>query len=207
MKDHAPQSMDPSEHIPLPPISELIERDMLNKAIEVVSRTSYDSHTPTEQVYDLKLVLHTLHRTENGAKIALSLIDALVPRPETSSSRSRWQEQNKYDASFYDYVIQDTAIAALQQKDFATAQEVVERMDEWYIGPAMGGGDLIDLAYHTEDPGTIAATWTLIRKHWGTGIAADKVPELATTIMDQVMINAINNWLDDTDIDYRIPDL
>jgi hypothetical protein len=71
----------------------------------------------------------------------------------------------------------------------------------------MDGDDLLELAYKTEDPSIMAAVWVLIKRHWGNGRAHEAVPELATSITDQSMIDVINTWLADTDIEYRIPSL
>jgi len=205
MSDHDPIPTNPSEVSSHPSVTELINSSRLEDAIEAVSGITYNSETNSGQVGDLKRVLLTLQQTEGGVKPALALVDALVPRPKTGEDETTWQK--KYEASFYDYIIQDLVISALKQRDFDTAAEVVERMDDWYIGPAMGGGDLLELAYDAEDPAIMAAVWTLIKKHWGNGRAHEDVPKLAPQITDQSVIDAINGWLADTDIEYRIPAL
>lgn len=198
----------PPESFELPPdpsVAELLGSDRLEDAIEVVSRITYSPRTDFDQISELKNVLFTLQRTEGGVKPALDLVDLLVPQPEPSDDETYWQK--KHEASFYDYIIQDLVIGALLQRDFDTAVEVVERMDDWYIGSATHGDDLLELAYKTDDSAIMAAVWTLIKKHWGNGRAHEVVPELATSITDQSMIDAINTWLADTDIEYRIPSL
>lgn len=205
MTDHDPIPTDPSELSSVPSVAELINDGRLEDAIETVSGITYSSRTNSDQISDLRRVLLTLQQTRGGVKPALALVDALVPRLEPADDETNWQK--KYEASFYDYMIQDLVISALQQQDFDTAAEVVERMDDWYIGSAMDGDDLLELAYKAEDPAIMAAVWTLIKKHWGNGRAHEVVPELAVSITDQSTIDAINGWLADTDIEYRIPSL
>lgn len=205
MNDQAPIPADPAELSSVPSVAELIKGGRLEDAIEAVSGITYNSRTNSDQISDLRRVLLTLQRTEGGVKPALALVDVLVPRPEPADEETNWQK--KYEASFYDYMIQDLVISALRQRDFGTAAEVVGRMDDWYIGSAMDGDDLLELAYKAEDPAIMAAVWTLIKKHWGNGRAHEDLPKLAPQITDQPMIDAINGWLADTDIDYRIPSL
>jgi hypothetical protein len=205
MTDHDPTPADPSELSSVLSVTELINDGRLEDAIEAVSGITYSSRTNSDQISDLRRVLLTLQRTEGGVKPALALVDALVPQPEPADDETIWEK--KYEASFYDYMIQDLVISALQQREFDTAAEVVDRMDDWYIGSAMDGDDLLELAYKTEDPSIMAAVWVLIKRHWGNGRAHEAVPELATSITDQSMIDVINTWLADTDIEYRIPSL
>ena len=80
--------------------------------IEAVSGITYSSRTNLDQISDLRHVLLTLQRTEGDVKPALALVDLLVPRPEpTVGDETNWQK--KYEASFYDYMIQDLVISAL----------------------------------------------------------------------------------------------
>lgn len=78
-------------------------------------------------------------------------------------------------------------------------------MYDWYVGPAMGGNCLLDLAYNAEDPAILASVWALIAKRWDNGLAAEAIPSLSASITDELTINAINVWLADTSITYRIP--
>jgi hypothetical protein len=186
-------------------VAELLDSGNLEGAIEAVSDVTYSSQTTSDKIGDLRQVLRVLRESEGGAKSALALVDVLIPQPEATEDEINWHK--KYEASFYDYMVQDLVISALQERDFDTAVEVVGRMDDWYIGSAMDGDDLLELAYRANDPAIMAAVWTLIKRHWGNGRAREAVPELATSITDQAMIDAINGWLVDTDIEYRIPNL
>ena len=186
-------------------VAELIESGNLEEAIEAVSDVTYNSRTKSDKISDLRQVLRALRESEGGAKSALALVDVLIPRPEVTEDETNWHK--KYEASFYDYMVQDLVIGALQERDIDTAVEVVDRMDDWYIGSAMDGDDLLELAYRADDPAIMVAVWTLIKRHWGNGRAHETVPELAASITDQTMIDAINGWLVDTDIEYRIPNL
>lgn len=205
MNEHAPKPTNLPETPSGSTVTELVGAGRIEDAINAVRGMKYTSNTNPDQISDLKRVLRAVQYTDDGPKAALALTDELVLQPEATDSETNWQK--KSEASFYDYMIQELVIGALKQQDFSTAAEVVKRMDDWYVGAAMGGDDLLALAYDAKDPAILAAVWTLIKWRWGNGRAHEDVPKLAESITDPSMIDAINGWLDETDLEYRIPNV
>lgn len=203
MNDKDPFKVSSAEAHSLSSINALIEVGQLEEAIAAVSEVSYTHTVGSKEIAKLKRVLRALSEGEGGAKSAVELLDILVPRPEQVDDEATWQEQ--YEASFYDYVVQDLVIIALKQKEFEVADEVTGRMHDWYTGAAMGGDDLLELAYGADDPAVLASVWALIAKQWGNGRAAEDIPVLAGKFSDQLTADAINGWLGETSIEYRIP--
>lgn len=203
MTDRDPIIPSPPDFLDTVTVYELLDRRELETAIAAVEKLTYNSLSDLDKIRDLKIVLKALAETEDGTRSAIELLDALIQRPQPVQDITDWQA--RYEASFYDYMIQDLVITALRQKDFETAAKVVDRMYDWYVGPAMGGNDLLELAYAAEDPAILASVWALIAKRWGNGIAAEAIPSLSASITDKSTIDAINAWLDETPIVYRIP--
>lgn len=202
MTDRDPTIPSPPDFLDTVTVYELLDRGELEAAISAVKKLTYNSLSDLDRIRDLKKVLKALSETEGGTKSAIAFLDTLIQQPQPVQDTTDWQ--SRYDASFYDYVIQDLVIVALRQKDFGVAAEVVDRMYDWYVGPAMGGNDLLDLAYGAEDPAILACFWALVAKRWGNGLAAEAIPELSKSITDELTADAINAWLADTSITYRI---
>lgn len=207
MTDRDPTIPSTPDFLDTVTVYELLDRGELEAAIAAVKKLSYNSLTDFDKIQDLKIVLSAIAEAEGSVRSAVELFNALIPRPKPEPDTSDWQKQfqKKYEESFYDYMIQDLVIAALKQKDFETASNIVDRMYDWYVGDAMGGNDLLDLAYGAEDPAILASFWALVAKRWGNGLAAEAIPILSESITDKSTIDAINTWLDETPIAYRIP--
>jgi hypothetical protein len=108
----------------------------------------------------LGFLVRVLCALEGGPSRALSLVQELVPCPETSAIVDKAIERSRMD-----YFVESIPAAALLQGDQKTAEEAISIAYDMIGAPAaMGGGGILDEAYRTESPSVISAVKELIRQ-------------------------------------------
>lgn len=171
----------------------LISTGRLEEAIDEVRKVEFKSIKEGLAQRNLGNLTFALSKQVDGPKKALSLVKDLVPIPE---------HRDRYAESRIEYFLGHVAPAALAQQDFDTAEEVVELLGDWYVGPASGGGGLLEYAYEQEDDNVLASTWALILRKWGNGRAIEDLPDMVENLDSEVK-KKIGEWLTDTKAKYE----
>jgi hypothetical protein len=138
----------------------------------------------------------------------LDLVDGIVVEPDETDFGEEpedkvealwWKMEKESTERKYNLIIQKIAPLALQQRDFKTAEIVIDRLSDWYASNASGAKDVLDDAYATKDINVRAATLALIYRKWRSGRAPDDLPKFVESLKPEYR-QAIRGWLQGTDL-------
>lgn len=169
-----------------------IEKKQYREALELLQEVDFSDpslYAPQQKLSDYTYwVLEDGHTSPAEALDLVLELTSVWNNPDTAPEKLAMRDQ----------MIGHVPYFAIKDNDFKTASRAIDVIDNWYIGPAWGGGDILDIAYEADDPFVLICTLSLIYRKWGRGRALDDIPMLKQQVPEAEKVENFANWLSES---------